>query len=89
MSGTNLEKVLEEVKTLTAEELMQVRNLIDSILTHSTSASTEDLLNQRLLASGLIRRIPPRTVDSPSQDRFTPVEISGEPLSEIIIRERR
>jgi len=89
MSSINLEKVIEEVKALAPEELRQIRDLIDSILVDSTPPSSEDLLNQRLLASGLIRRIPPRIITSGSQNRFSPIEVEGEPVSETIIRERR
>lgn len=89
MSSTNLEKVIEEVRALAPEEQRQVRDLIDSLLVDSATPSPEDLLNQRLLASGLIRRIPPRVVTSESPVRFKPIEVKGEPVSETIIRERR
>lgn len=89
MSSANLERVIEEVKALTPEEQRQVRDLIDSLLADSMSPSPEDLLNQRLLASGLITRIPPRIITSESHDRFSPIEVKGEPVSETIIRERR
>ena len=64
MSNANLEKVLEEVKALTPDEQRQVKNLIDSLLESHTentaSLSPEDLLEQQLLAAGVISRIPER-----------------------------
>ncbi len=49
----------------------------------------EQELQRRLLAAGIISEIklPPRLL--PARERFTPVPISGEPISETIIRERR
>ena len=46
-------------------------------------------LQRRLLAAGVISEIklPPRLL--PSRERFTPVPITGEPISDTIIRECR
>ena len=46
-----------------------------------------DELNQRLLASGLVIRLPDPAQDV--DDDVPPIIIQGEPLSETIIRERR
>jgi Arc/MetJ-type ribon-helix-helix transcriptional regulator len=45
-------------------------------------------LNQRLLASGLVTRLPDPALDIDDDD-VPPIVIKGEPLSETIIRERR
>jgi Arc/MetJ-type ribon-helix-helix transcriptional regulator len=51
---------------------------------------TPDELNQRLLASGRITRLPDPAEDVDDDDpEDLPVPIEGEPLSETIIRERR
>ena len=51
---------------------------------------TPDDLNQRLLASGRITRLPDPAEDIDDDDPDdAPVVIKGEPLSETIIRERR
>ena len=47
-----------------------------------------DELNQRLLASGLVTRLPDPALDIDDDDD-PPIVIQGEPLSETIIRERR
>ena len=46
-------------------------------------------LQRRLLAAGVISEIKPPPRFLPARERFTPVPITGEPLSETIIRERR
>jgi hypothetical protein len=51
---------------------------------------TRDELNQRLMAAGLITRLPDPSLDIDDDDPDDqPVPIKGEPLSETIIRERR
>ena len=51
---------------------------------------TRDEFNQRLMAAGLITRLPDPSLDIDDDDPDDqPVTIKGEPLSEIIIRERR
>ena len=53
------------------------------------AVAAHQLLQQRLLAAGLISEVkPPITDTSPWQGRKA-VPIEGEPLSEMIIRERR
>lgn len=47
-----------------------------------------DELNKRLLASGLVTRLPDPAEDIDDDDD-PPIVIQGEPLSETIIRERR
>jgi hypothetical protein len=49
---------------------------------------TEDEFLQLLLAEGIISEIPPCIFDD-EEENFEPIEVEGEPLSEMIIRERR
>jgi hypothetical protein len=46
-------------------------------------------LQRRLLAAGIVSEIKPPPRLLPARERFTPLPITGEPLSETIIRERR
>jgi len=46
-------------------------------------------LQRRLLEAGIISEIKPPPRLLPTRQRFTPVPITGEPISETIIRERR
>ena len=89
MSSTNLEQVLEEVRTLTPDEQRQVRKLIDELLENSIPLSPEDLLEQRLLEAGIISEIPARVTDPAHHRDFKPIEVRGKPVSETIIEERR
>ena len=49
----------------------------------------EQKLQRRLLEQGLISEIKPPPRLMPVRERFTPITITGEPLSETVIRERR
>jgi hypothetical protein len=46
-------------------------------------------LQRRLLAAGVMSEIKPPPRFLPAREPFTPVPITGEPISETIIRERR
>jgi Arc/MetJ-type ribon-helix-helix transcriptional regulator len=46
-------------------------------------------LQRRLLEAGIISEIKPPPRLLPARERFSPVPITGEPISETIIRERR
>jgi hypothetical protein len=92
MSTTSLEKVIKEVKTLTQEEQLQVRELIESLLENPAETqevlSFEDRLEQRLLERGVISEIPKRNCDPETYKEFEPIEVKGKPVSETIIEER-
>ena len=97
MTTANLEIVLEGVKSLTDEERQELRTRLESWPAPEPLAPTEgdvkrdvyDEINHRLLAAGVIRRIPPPITDfSPYRDRVM-LKIEGKPVSETIIEERR
>jgi hypothetical protein len=55
-----------------------------------TETMTRDEFNQRLMAAGLVTRLPDPSLDIDDDDPDDqPVTMKGEPLSETIIRERR
>lgn len=92
MSTTSLEKVIKEVKTLTQEEQLHVRELIESLLENPAETqevlSFEDRLERRLLERGVISEIPKRNFDPNTYNEFEPIEVKGKPVSETIIEER-
>ncbi|MEW6126804.1 MAG: hypothetical protein AB1757_07175 [Acidobacteriota bacterium] len=96
MSSSTLELVLEKVKELTPEEQQKVRALLDSLNTEKTpehnqqqtAPVTREEVQKILLAKGLIRQIPAKKPNPRFKD-FKRLDITGKPLSEIIIEERR
>jgi hypothetical protein len=53
------------------------------------SEKQEDEFERYLLAKGVISHIPTRDETGDEFDRFEPIEVEGERLSETIVRERR
>ena len=92
MSSKSLEEVIEEVKALSPDEQLRVKELIDSLLAgpaESNPLLPEDLLERKLLEDGLISQIPTRNYDPKTYREFEPIEVKGKPVSETIIEERR
>jgi len=90
MSVVPLEKIIAEIKSLAPEEQIKVRELLDSISPPKKNPPTREEYEQYLLAKGVISHIPMRTGKrSEELKNFKPIEVEGEPLSEMIIRERR
>ncbi|MDQ3749622.1 MAG: hypothetical protein M3367_11540 [Acidobacteriota bacterium] len=88
MSVVLLKKVIEQVKSLAPEEQIKVRELLDSILPPKKNQPTREEYEQYLLAKGIITHIPTRQIP-PTRRDFKPIKVEGEPISEMIIRERR
>lgn len=82
-------EILNAVSKLSPAEKQQVINVLLHDPEPGQDASIEErqaALHRRLLAEGVIKNIPPREV---VEREFEPVPITGEALSETIIRERR
>lgn len=86
---SNLDRLIEEVKTLTPDELRSLRDTVDELLAKSAHQMTEEEFEQHLLKKGIISRIPPRIRDASFYANRKPIEVEGKPISEIIIEERR
>ena len=86
-----IEKINSEFQQLSVEDLRQVRQLLDSILEKreiQPTMSEEEFLKE-LEAEGFIGKVPPPITDFSRYDNYKPVTVTGEPISEMIIRERR
>lgn len=89
-------EVISEIQKLPLSAARQVaRQLTDYLreqeqvaLTDEEIERREDEFEQYLLAKGVISHIPPRN-ETDEDDNFELIEFEGEPLSEMIIRERR
>jgi hypothetical protein len=90
MMSTNVERVLDEIRSMTAEEQRQVRVALNSPETVK-SPVTDDEFEQHLLASGVITDIPPPPTEADIEAfrNYKPITVEGKPVSETIIEERR
>lgn len=89
--------VLIEIRKLTLDEAREVAERLanylrehesEALATEETEAR-EDEFERHLLAKGVVSHIPTRDETDEEFDKFEPIEVLGEPLSETIIRERR
>ena len=88
----NYEEVIQTIQHLPAFEQKKVLDWLEehkpTIDKKLSEEQIEHKVLERLLAKGLISEIvKPMTDDE--DDEFEPIAIEGEPLSEMIIRERR
>ncbi len=86
-----IEQIEHEVKTLSAEDLRKVRELVDSLLEKKESKPqmTEEEFEQHLYEKGIISEVKPPITDFSRYDDYQPITVTGEPISETIIKERR
>ena len=89
MTTSNLDRLFEEVKTLTPDEQSSLRDMIDELVSTNALNMSSDELERHLLDKGIISRIPPRIRDAGFYANRKPIEVDGKPVSEIIIEERR
>lgn len=89
--------VLTEIRKLNLDEAREVAERLANYLRERESTALaadetearEDEFERQLLDKGLISHIPTRDETDEEFDKFEPIEVAGEPLSETIIRERR
>ncbi len=86
-----VEKIESEVKQLSKEDLRKVSELVDSLLEKEQvkPKMTEEEFLKELEAEGFIGKVPPPITDFSRYDEYEPVTVTGEPISEMIVRERR
>jgi hypothetical protein len=98
MSQNDFHDILDSVSSLSPEQMRQLRDELDNKLARAAAVDPDVLtpeecaeqeMQRRLVAAGVLSEIKPPPRLLPARDRFSPVPIQGEPLSETIIRERR
>lgn len=84
-------EVLNEINKM---PLVEKRKLLDELNREITEAeetdseSREKLFLENLRRKGMLSNIPPQTSDDDIRRKFKRIEITGEPLSETIVKER-
>ena len=85
-----LEELIQQVKALPPEAQQRVRAALDqSTPPASGSPATEEDFQRRLVETGMLDEMKRPKRDQAAFDRFQPIHISGRPLSEDIIEDRR
>ena len=81
-----LDKIIEEARALPPIEQRELRKQLDTIIPSPTEDELEDAFEGELAAEGVISL--PENEDE-ADDDWQPVEVTGKPISEMIIEERR
>jgi hypothetical protein len=89
MATVNFDKVLEQVRALSADEQRQLRTLLDMLLAPSGAPPTEEEFERTLAAAGLLSVPKPQDLDVKRYRQYKPVAVQGKPVSEPLIEERR
>lgn len=89
MTTSNLDRIVEEVRALTADEKRVLLERLDSLLVSPESEISESDFERQLLERGVISSIPPPITDFEPYRNRKLIEVKGKPLSETIIEERR
>ncbi len=86
-----VEQIENKVKQLSSEDLKKVRQLVDSLLKSKEAEPkmTEEEFERHLAETGFITEYKPPIKDFSRYENYKPVTVTGEPISEMIIRERR
>lgn len=90
----SVNEVLDAVRALSPEERAQVRDLLDSLQGAPAPLMTEDEFEQYLAAKGVITLPGPVTEEERARgqaefEAYKPITVAGQPISEMIIEERR
>lgn len=86
-----VEKIESEMKLLSVEDLRKVGELANSLLEakEAKPKMTEEDFEKQLAEEGFITEYKPPITDFSRYENYEPVTVTGEPISETIIKERR
>ena len=86
-----VERVKNDVKQLSREDLREVQEFLDTLLKteEAKPKMSEEEFERHLYEKGIISEVKPPITDFSRYDNYQPITVTGEPISETIIRERR
>ena len=88
MSQT-LEKILEEVKALSADERRQLASILSEVDAGASASAAERELESKLAAEGWLSLPQPAPSETRLSPMTSPIVVRGRPCSEFLIEERR
>lgn len=88
MPTAKLPRILAQLRSLNRDEREQVRAELDALMAPSAPCADEELA-RRLLEGGVLSEVKPPITDLTPYRNRRPVQVTGRPLSEILIEERR
>lgn len=89
MSATR-DRIIEEVRRLPPDERRQLVEQLKTIVPATPSEDElEDAFERELMAEGVLGEVKPLPQDDPEFYAYKPITVTGQPVSETIIEERR
>ena len=88
MATAAVSNIVKQIKKLSPSEQQELRAVLSSLLSPAPSL-TEEEFHQRLAAEGWLSVPRPEARSRAARRSFKPVPVSGKPVSETIIEERR
>ena len=91
MVSQNLQRALQDVKSLSPDERQQLLAILETERAPAPLATPEDRAEEALVAKGIIARIPPpiTPADVARHQAVTPVAVDGRSVSESLVKDRR
>lgn len=83
-----LDRIGEEMRSLAPEEKREVRELVESLLFEPTKPKMTEDEFERYLAAKCVISLPEESAEADDDD-WEPVELTGQPLSEMLVEDRR
>lgn len=88
MTTSRLDRVFEEVRSLTPEEQQELGEMLKKLLGESRIASINGVC-QQLIERGLIVEEKSVSLSTEEFESYTPITVRGKPVSQTLIEERR
>ena len=89
MVSPNVNAIFRAAQSLSDAEQQELRSLLEKRANQLVCLTPEKKLRQLLVERGLLDKTPPAGKDQERFNRWRPIQISGKPISETIIEERR
>lgn len=90
--AVRFDEVVAEIRSLTPDEQLRLRDMLDEWYQDRVASMSEqekqDELDRRLMARGLLRRVPSPVTGYAPYRNWQPIKVEGEPLSQTVIRDR-
>ena len=83
------QEIIKEIQKLPPTGWKEIKDAIENGNGETRTAVSEEEFLKLMYAKGIIGNIPDLDSYTDEDDDFEPIEVLGEPLSEMIIRERR
>jgi len=92
--SSRVAEIIEQVKRLPPGELNELRQVLETVIEEATAETpaaqmTEDEFEQQMASKGFLRHVLPPVTNLSPYDDYQPVKVQGQPLSEMIVEERR